>query len=448
MESEKSHVQDFNVEDNEVFRTQYFETENIWSLLGYLKYCSRNRMLETKEIEHFRYSQYLNSMLNVPGLKRKAHKALRDLTSIYQADEILFICKRFSIKDSKQEAELKDFWLGYLSTSYHKNEDFTFDAQSNNLYVHKDNLLDQFLKQCEHMSDDSMRLRYMRKIIYLNAREFKWISVDDVNHEIAQLPLIANISENLPYFLRQLDKETEFSTWRELTKWARKHYYSEFADQVWPTRSKHEKIIVEYIQDILIHYGEYFSEPYEKGLSEGAIHFNHIIPLTKILREYCLIIRHADKSRNTIRGSGKRTCLRGKIDGYEFFTHENSLAKEGSAEFVRDEFKIANYNRDNLFVYWNDIFRQAPATFNQFKEQLQQIRVWGLHLSNQLDERNGLHLKDQTVGYSSLSQPVEAMINTESMKLANYTKKSRKNCGKSGVTNRLLRRVKFYADVL
>ncbi|GES80849.1 hypothetical protein RCL_jg17693.t1 [Rhizophagus clarus] len=136
------------------------------------------------------------------------------------------------------------------------------------------------------------------------------------------------------YFLNKLE-EKRFGSWKELATWARSSF-EEFANRVWPTKSQDEDILVNYIQDIMIHYGEYFDEPCQKNLLEGDVNCCHIIPLTKILRKYCLVVsgerfsvtvQFRNKFSKSSNGRGSKTDMGGDIAGYEIFTLENSFDK-------------------------------------------------------------------------------------------------------------------------
>ncbi|GBB85254.1 hypothetical protein RclHR1_11810002 [Rhizophagus clarus] len=122
---------------------------------------------------------------------------------------------------------------------------------------------------------------YQRHIIYVNAFELDFIDTSIINQELYDIPTIFTVLEFLPDFLNKLE-EKRFGSWKELATWARSSF-GEFANRLWPTKSQDEVILVNYIQDIMIHYGEYFDEPYQKNLLEGDVNCCHIIPLMKIL---------------------------------------------------------------------------------------------------------------------------------------------------------------------
>ncbi|GES80854.1 hypothetical protein RCL_jg17699.t1 [Rhizophagus clarus] len=241
---------------------------------------------------------------------------------------------------------------------------------------------------------------YQRHIIYVNAFELDFIDTSIINQELYDIPTIFTVSEFLPDFLNKLE-EKRFGSWKELATWARSSF-GEFANRVWPTKSQDEVILVNYIQDIMIHYGEYFDEPYQKNLLEGDVNCCHIIPLTKILRKYCLIVsgerfsravQFRNKFSKSSNGRGSKTDMGGDIAGYEIFTIENSFDKnEWTKKYIKDELKLAIYNRDDLFAIWHDVYKNTLRSFYKIEEKLKLLRTWSIQLSGQHGGHSGLHI--------------------------------------------------------
>ncbi|CAH1769130.1 8366_t:CDS:2, partial [Entrophospora sp. SA101] len=292
---------------------------------------------------------------------------------------------------------------------------------------------------------------YIQSIIYINALDNPLVDqslmIDQtlINKELEQIITLKEVSPFLPAFLGELEIVTKLSSWYELEQWARKKYFSDFADIIWPDRSVFDSLIVNYLQDILIHYSSLFQEPYHENLCEGDVHDIHILPLTKLLRRVCKLINgerfsEAVKFRinlfNKSNHRGHKTDLGGEISGFEVFTFENSyIANEHTKKFKKDELKIACYTRDDLIVLWQTYYRKAFSVFSEFETYLMAIRTWGAQLSGTLDGNSGLHLsiystrqvtaglffflmvdseplprKETGVGYASLSACAELVI--------------------------------------
>ncbi|GBB85258.1 hypothetical protein RclHR1_11810006 [Rhizophagus clarus] len=197
---------------------------------------------------------------------------------------------------------------------------------------------------------------YQRHIIYVSAIELDFIDISVINQELYDIPIIFTVSEFLPDFLNKLE-EKRFGSWKELATWARSSF-EEFANRVWPTKSQDEDILVNYIQDIMIHYGEYFDEPCQKNLLEGDVNCCHIIPLTKILRKYCLVVsgerfsvtvQFRNKFSKSSNGRGSKTDMGGDIAGIiinqEFITFQQYSQYQNSYQI-----SLINWRKSDLEV--------------------------------------------------------------------------------------------------
>ncbi|GBB85255.1 hypothetical protein RclHR1_11810003 [Rhizophagus clarus] len=83
----------------------------------------------------------------------------------------------------------------------------------------------------------------------------------------------------------------------------------------------------------------------------------------------------------------------GDIAGYEIFTIENSFDKnEWTKKYIKDELKLAIYNRDDLFAIWHDVYKDILRSFYKIKEKLKLLRTWSIQLSGQHGGHSGLHI--------------------------------------------------------
>ncbi|CAJ0831961.1 1394_t:CDS:2 [Entrophospora sp. SA101] len=93
-----------------------------------------------------------------------------------------------------------------------------------------------------------------------------------------------------------------------------------------------EGLIIDYIQSVLIHYGEYLGEPYKKDILEGDIHFgprNLSYYSNKHTKK--VLFSHEPSSK----GHGSKSDLGGDMYGYEIFTIKNGfITKNTTSKFT------------------------------------------------------------------------------------------------------------------
>ncbi|CAG8657322.1 3429_t:CDS:2, partial [Racocetra fulgida] len=69
----------------------------------------------------------------------------------------------------------------------------------------------------------------------------------------------------------------------------------------------------------------------------------------------------------------------GTIDGWEMISFENSNKSANTRKkYDGDLSKLATYDRDELYVFWKNVFDEVPYQFEQIQPKLENIRSWGL----------------------------------------------------------------------
>ncbi|CAG8632946.1 11199_t:CDS:2, partial [Dentiscutata erythropus] len=105
---------------------QYFNLNNKWMLLGYLEYCDKQNILQSRKVERKRFKEYLNYIIqNIPTKKNKASKAKLKLSS----------------HDNQRKEDIEDFWkriIGLRPSSSSTSQNQASSIKENGKCKHRD----------------------------------------------------------------------------------------------------------------------------------------------------------------------------------------------------------------------------------------------------------------------------------------------------------------------
>ncbi|KAF0484018.1 hypothetical protein F8M41_023121 [Gigaspora margarita] len=64
---------------------QYFNSNKQWTLLGYLRYCDKQKILRSRCIEHKKFNEYFNYIVkNIPTKKKQGVESKRNIKISWQ----------------------------------------------------------------------------------------------------------------------------------------------------------------------------------------------------------------------------------------------------------------------------------------------------------------------------------------------------------------------------
>ncbi|CAH1769351.1 5525_t:CDS:2, partial [Entrophospora sp. SA101] len=212
---------------------------------------------------------------------------------------------------------------------------------------------------------------YNRRILYLDVFELEWIPSTIIKIESLGLPRISQLQPQLIKLLEVLE----------------------------------DLVTIDFESiNMIIGSCDLFDTKSRETL-EGDAGVNHMVPLTKLIRNHLKItfgeynsaavkFRHDLGCPLQMGGRNSKMDLVGIYQGYEFLSHENSFDHKDTTKKTRkDLLKLATYARDGSFLIWQDAHKDVQTSFDKILQYLVEIRTWGIHLLGQMEGHQGLHIK-------------------------------------------------------